>query len=307
MTMRPGTRHPSNPGRKPPRQMQRLLAIGLTVTALSATVLAQAADGASKPRRIVSLNLCSDETVLRLADLQNIASVTWLSRSPTNSNVAELSAQVPVNHGLAEEIIPLDPDLAIAGAYTTRMAVALLKRTSIPVLELDVPKSIDGVRRQYLHMAEVLGERAKGERIVAETDARLAKLPIAPSTGRPRTVVLNPNGITVGQSTLANEIMSRAGLDNVAASLGIDNYNQIPLEIVVTHGVEVLIVSASRDGPPAMATEILKHPVISQISDRTRIVVMPTRLWTCGGPAIVDAVELLMQVANDVRARARRE
>jgi len=285
--------------------MQRLLAIGLTVTALSATV--QAADGASKPRRIVSLNLCSDEIVLRLAELENIASVTWLSRSATGSNVAQLAAQVPINHGLAEEIVPRNPDLAIAGAYTTRMAVALLKRTSIPVLELDVPKSIDGVRRQYLHMAEVLGERAKGERIVAETDARLAKLPIAPSTGRPRTVVLNPNGITVGQSTLANEIMSRAGLDNVAASLGIDNYNQIPLEIVVTHGVEVLIVSASRDGPPAMATEILKHPVISQISDRTRIVVMPTRLWTCGGPAIVDAVELLMQVANDVRARARRE
>ena len=51
----------------------------------------------------------------------------------------------------------------------------------------------------------------------------------------------------------------------------------------------------------------LSQALSSQISDRTRIVVMPTRLWTCGGPAIVDAVELLMKVANDVRARARRE
>ena len=54
-----------------------------------------------------------------------------------------------------------------------------------------------------------------------------------------------------------------------------------------------------------MATEILKHPVIARISDRTRIVGMPTRMWVCGGPAAVDAIELLMQVAQEVRSRMR--
>jgi iron complex transport system substrate-binding protein len=287
--------------------MWHVLACGIVAAVLSAAGLASAADSAPKPKRIVSMNLCTDELVLRLADLRNIASVTWLSRGPTSSNVAQLAAEVSVNHGLAEEIIPLNPDLVIAGIYTTRMTVSLLKRTGIPLLELDVPNSIDGVRRQYLDLAEVLGERAKGERIVAEMDARLAKLPLAPAAGRPRTVVLNPNGFTVGEDTLANEIMRRAGLENVAASLKIDNYHQIPLEMIVTHGVEIVIVSASRDGPPAMAIEILKHPVLAQISDRTRLVVMPTRMWTCGGPAIVDAIELLMKVANEVRGKAGRE
>ena len=120
----------------------------------------------------------------------------------------------------------------IAGIYTTRTAVALLKRTAVPLMELDVPKSIDGVRKQYVEMAEVLGERSKGESVVADIDARLAKLAAVPAGRRPRTVVLNPNGVTVGQETLANEIMTRAGLENIAASLRIDNYGQIPLEII---------------------------------------------------------------------------
>ena len=28
---------------------------------------------------------------------------------------------------------------------------------------------------------------------------------------------------------------------------------------------------------------------------------MPTRMWNCAGPSVVDAIELLMRAANDVR------
>src|ERR1700741_2626109 len=108
---------------------------------LCATPQLHAADAPGKPQRIVSLNMCVDELVLRLAQPQNVASVTWLSRDPGNSNVADAAARIPINHGLAEEIIPLQPDLVIAGVYTARPAVAMLKRTDVPVSEVDVPKS----------------------------------------------------------------------------------------------------------------------------------------------------------------------
>ncbi len=102
---------------------------------------ANAADAA--PQRIVSLNLCADELVLRLAAPGTVKSVTWLARDPALSNVAALAHTVPVNRGLAEDVVPLAPDLVIAGAYTTRTAVALLRRLKIPVLELDVPRNVD--------------------------------------------------------------------------------------------------------------------------------------------------------------------
>jgi iron complex transport system substrate-binding protein len=52
-----------------------------------------------------------------------------------------------------------------------------------------------------------------------------------------------------------------------------------------------------------MATELLRHPVLSRLSDRTRVVLMPNRLTDCGGPALVEAVERLLRVANEVRGK----
>jgi iron complex transport system substrate-binding protein len=283
--------------------MQLLLAIGVIVAALSAVGLAPAADSVSKPQRIVSMNLCTDELVLRLADRRNIASITWLSREPNSSNVVPLARGIPINHGLAEEIIPLKPDLVLAGIYTTREPVALLKRAGMRIVDADVPKTFDDVRQQYRDIAVLLGEKERGEDIIAQMDSSLARLASERPSVPPTAIVLNPNGFTVGRGSLVDEVITRAGLENMAVRLGVGEYGQLPLEIITMNPVDVLIVSSYRDGPPAMATELLKHPVLSRLSDRTRVVVMPGRLWNCGGPALTEAIETLMQVAKEVRGK----
>jgi iron complex transport system substrate-binding protein len=115
--------------------------------------------------------------------------------------------------------------------------------------------------------------------------------------------VLNPSGFTVGRGSVIDEVITRAGLENAAVRLGIGEYGQVPLEIITMNPVDVLIVSSNRDGPPAMATEILRHPVLSRLSNRTRVVVIPDRLWNCSGPALVEAVERLTRVAKEVRGK----
>ena len=283
--------------------MQLLLAIAVIVAALSAAGLAPAADNVSKPQRIVSMNLCTDELVLRLADRRSIASITWLSREPNSSNVVPLARDIPINHGLAEEIIPLKPDLILAGIYTTREPVALLKRAGMRIVDADVPKTFDDVRQQYRDIAALLGEKERGEDLVAEMDSNLARLARERPSVPPTAIVLNPNGFTVGRGSLVDEVITRAGLENMAVRLGVGEYGQLPLEIITMNPVDVLIVSSYRDGPPAMATELLRHPVLSRLSDRTRVVVMPGRFWNCGGPALIEAIETLMQVAKEVRGK----
>ena len=285
---------------------RRRLAVGMIVSALGwlATVQPGDAEGATKPTRMVSLNLCVDEILLRIAEPQHIASVTWLSRDADSSNVVALAERVPVNHGLAEEIIPLAPDLALAGTYTARTAVELLRRAGVRLREIGIAQNVADVRRQYLEIAAAIGEPERGEAVVAEIDRSLNALPPAPAGHRPRALVLNPNGVTVGPGTLADEIIARAGLENLASTMAIDNYGQIPLETVVANRVDLLIVSTSRDGPPALANEILRHPVLARLTDRTRVVTMPNRLWTCGGPGNAEAIARLMRAGEDVRARA---
>jgi iron complex transport system substrate-binding protein len=41
--------------------------------------------------------------------------------------------------------------------------------------------------------------------------------------------------------------------------------------------------------------------VLSRLSDRVKIISVPSRLWNCGGPEAVEAIEYLRQVVNDVR------
>ena len=111
-----------------------------------AVLLLASVVGASNaaPKRVVSLNLCADELVLRLAPPDTVKSVTWLARDPTLSNVSALAHEVPVNRGLAEDVVPLAPDLVIAGAYTTRTAVGLQKKTTSPPANCTVGSSPGG-------------------------------------------------------------------------------------------------------------------------------------------------------------------
>jgi iron complex transport system substrate-binding protein len=281
---------------------------GLTVISLAAALAlgiaaSTAAELAHKPTRIVSINLCTDELVLRLADPRNVVSVSYLSHN-YYSKVIDLAENIPVNHGLAEEIVPLRPDLVVSGLYTARTTAALLKRTNIPVLDLDVPRTIQEVMDQYRDVGEALGEPQRAKRIIDEMEERLAAMPAALPPPLPRALVLNLNGFTVRKRSLEDDIITRAGMEDLSRTFGIERYGQISLEKVVTSKVDVLILSQLRDRPPAIGSEVLRHPVLDAISDRTRRIVMPSKLWICAGPENVDAIDLLRGVATEVRGEA---
>lgn len=281
-----------------------LLMCGLVASAILAPN-GQVEAGEARPTRIVSINMCTDELLLRLADRRNIASVTWLSRDEINSNVAALAQAVPANHGLAEEVLAFRPDLVIAGAFTTRSTVQILRRTGVKVVEFGVPRTMDEVRAEIRDVAATIGERERGEAIVREMDARLAALTPRSGAPRRRAIVLRPNGFTVAKGSLVGEIMHLAGLDNMAAHIGIPTYLQIPLEAVVLQRADVLIMNGEANGPPSLATEALRHPVIKTLGERLKVVPMPSRLWTCAGPAVVDAVQwLVAQTSGDGRKAA---
>lgn len=260
-----------------------------------ALLAAMASSALAAPERVVSLNLCADELVLRLLPPERIASVTWLSQRPESSTVAALAAAVPANHGLAEEAMRFDPDLIVAGIHTTRAAVAFLRRIGRPVIDLEVPATLDEVREQISTLATALAVPERGQALIEEMDGRFAALKPPPEAARPKAIVLNPNGFTVGRGSLVDAMLSRAGLDNLAAELGLESYGQIPLETVILAGADMLIVDAEPDRPPALATELLRHPALLRLGRRIAIAAVPSRFWTCGGPRLAEAVAILAE------------
>jgi len=267
-----------------PAAIPLLLALGLAAPAMAG------------PHRIVSLNLCADALVLRLADRAAVQSVSWLARDPENSIVAEEAASVPVNHALAEEVAALEPDLVVVGAFTARSTVALLRRLGMPVLELGVPQDLDGVRAQIRQVAAALGRTERGEAMIAAMDEKLAAVrrPASP----PLAVVLRPNGFTAGGGSLVDEILRRAGVRNLAAEQGLENYGEIPLERVALAGVRLLILNQPENRAPSLGEAVLDHPILSALPD-LRLVRVPARLWTCGGPEVADAAALIAAAGRE--------
>ena len=108
------------------------------------------------------MNLCADELLLRLAPPGRLVSVTWLAAGPAAIDPAAAQGLV-LNHGRAEEIARLAPDLVVAGRYTTLTTTQMLRRAGIPVLLLDEATSLAGIRSQVTSLAAAVG-RSRGHR-----------------------------------------------------------------------------------------------------------------------------------------------
>ena len=151
---------------------------------------ATAAAAAERPERIVSMNLCTDQLLMLLVDRARIASVSYLSAEPRSSVLAAQTRGLHLNHGLAEEILPLRPDLVIAGTFTTRPTVFLLRKLGYPVVDMPVANGLDDIRANIRRLAAAVGETARGDGMIADFDARLADT--VPPPGRRRGGARSP-------------------------------------------------------------------------------------------------------------------
>lgn len=284
----------------------RMITNRIAVFAFLFPLLASGAEAASasKPDRIVSVNMCLDELAIRLADRERVASVLWMSRDPLNSNVADVARTIPGNSGTAEEAVSFHPDLVLVGAFTSAMTKSMLDRVGMPMAEFDVPENFDAVRKQIREFGDVIGEPARAEAMIDKLDRDLTSVSYPVNGPKLKAIILRPNGFTVGAGSLVDEILERAGLENLAARLNIGPYEQIPLERIAMLDADILIVNSEHSDEASLATEGLKHPLIGALSERTRVVSLPSRLWTCAGPNLIEAIRTLQRETIDLRPQA---
>lgn len=251
------------------------------------------AQAVEKPRRIVSLNLCTDQLVVLLADREAIASVTFLAADPVRSYVADRVAGLRVNHGLAEEIVALDPDFVIAGQYAARATVEMLRRLGIPVTVLPLPTSFAEIREQIAFVAKALGESERGLRAIADMDATLAAARPAATTRRRVAAIFGPNGFTGGPGSLPHAVVEAAGYRNFAEQLGFGAIGQFSVEDIVAGRPDVLILNTDDSAAPSLARALLRHPALRKLRFDAEVIDVPPKLWTCGGPYTARAVSIL--------------
>jgi iron complex transport system substrate-binding protein len=248
------------------------------------------------------MNLCSDQVLMMLVEPQRIVSLTSFMGDPQYSLMPVPAGNVILNHGAAEEIIPLQPDLVVAGRYAAREGTQTLQRLGYNVVVLDLPQTLTMAADVIRSVANSVEEQERGEQIIAAMEIRKQQLRARVSArngnAKPTALIYAPNGFTSGAQTVNNEVLEFAGYRNVGAELGIIGYAQLPLERVLLAQPQYVIFDDILDNHDAQAYRNINHPVWRRIISRSSVISVPANRWNCAGPQLLDAVEILVEAAS---------
>lgn len=252
-----------------------------------------AARAAEPPARVVSINLCADQLVLKLADRTQIASISRLAAESRHSPMARAVGGLPLNSGTAEEVIRHDPDLVIAGRHSARPAVTALRRLGRRVLDLGLPTDFAAIRAQIRRVAAALGHAERGAALIAAMDRRLGRARPPPGRRRPVAVFYQPHGFASGPGSLEHALLEAAGFDDLARRMGLGALGHVPLEKLIARRPDVIVNWAGDDPHPSLGREGYRHPALRRLDPPIPVATLPSYLWSCASWFSADAVARL--------------
>ncbi|VDC30095.1 ABC transporter substrate-binding protein [Pseudogemmobacter humi] len=252
---------------------------------------------AGAPQRVVSISLCTDQLAMLVAAPGQLVSVTYLAVDPGSSPMVEEARAFHINHGFAEEVALLRPDLVLAGRYTTRVTVDMLIRLGHPVEIFEPENSIEDIRTNLRKMGAALGREARAEELIALMDRDLDAIATALPETRPEVAFYYASGYSLGTGTLADAIATRAGLENIAPRLDLGASGVVPLEALILARPGVVVRSAGYRGH-SRAQEILNHPALQHFLEPPRRDARSGPEWVCGTPLVTDAIRALARAAG---------
>jgi iron complex transport system substrate-binding protein len=251
------------------------------------------------PKRVVSLNPCLDGILLEVADPSQIAALSHYSRNPSQSAVAFAARRYPFTWGSAEEVVALRPDLVLTGGMGAMALTNVLPRLNIRQASFTAPATVEESIAQVQQVAALVGRPERGEALAGRIRAALAAAAPPPGEPRLRALVYEYHGMASGPGTLMDELMRRAGFENLAAAYGLRQTGDLPLELLAANPPQVLLAGRLAPGEPSWADRVLSHPALAALAPRMRRASFPETLMFCGGPSIVPALAALVRARED--------
>jgi iron complex transport system substrate-binding protein len=252
----------------------------------------QAATPASLPR-IASINLCTDQLLLTLADPPQILGLSPYSRDPARSWAATEAASFPRLSGTAEDVLILKPDAVVAGRFTKLATRELLKDKGLHVVEFDAARSLDDARKQIRLMGEVTRHPDRASAEIDRLDSAIAHLRQLAARKTYRVLAISRRGWITGGDSLTSSLLTNAGLSNAARDLGIKSGGFASLEAIINLKPDLILVSDDSGFAEDEGSAFLLHPALERFYPASKRIVIPERLTVCGGPMLSEAMDRL--------------
>jgi iron complex transport system substrate-binding protein len=253
------------------------------------TVAMNAALAANLPRA-VSMNVCTDQLLLSLADPEQILALSRFSR---DAWVAGDARHYPRLSGGAEDVLVLKPDIVVTSLFDKRSTRELLKAKGVRLAELSVPRTLDEVKDQIRELGGIVGHGDRAGQQIARLDAALARARRAVSDRHYRVLPLSRRGWVAGSDGFVGALLAETGLFNAAGELGFRFGGFASLEEIVDLKPDLLLVSQAGDVARDEGEAFLLHPALERFYPAKKRIVIPERLTECGGVALAEALDVL--------------
>jgi iron complex transport system substrate-binding protein len=232
------------------------------------------------PRRVASLNLCTDELVLTLAAPDQIASVTHLSQQEAETPLWRRARRYPRNDGSLLSVVALRPDLIVTMGGGGRDRLRVAERLGIPIVDLPFAQSLVDVVESIRRVAAALGRPEAGTALLR----RMNMVIRSRSDQRRDAIWLGGGGRTISATGLEAQWMALAGMRQ-----RVMQGDRVPLETLLARPPAILLRSDYRQGQYSSGQRWLAHP-LARYARAGRTIPTDGRLWTCMGPLLIDEI-----------------
>ena len=273
--------------------VRAILAAAASLSLLACAQVGEREAGA--PRRIVSLDYCADQYVLKFADREDILALSPDAEKRYSYMRAE-AAGIPTVRPRTADVLVLEPDLVVRTYGGGHDIANFMEKPGVPVVQIGFPQTLAEVREEVLRAGAALGKPEKAEKLVADMDRRLDAL-ARRGLARKTVLYMTPAGVTTGEGTLVHELFEAAGVENFQKQPG---WNPLPLERLAYERPDMVAASFFESATNHVDNwSAARHPV-AQAQLRELPVVPLEGAWTaCGGWFVLDAVEALADAAEE--------
>jgi iron complex transport system substrate-binding protein len=274
---------------------RRLLFLSRSMAVVAFVWFAAASPARAAGPRIASMNVCTDQLLIPLADPEQIVGLSRYSRDRSESWAAGEAHKYRILSGGAEDILVLRPDVVVASLFDKRSTRELLRAKGLHLAEFAVPRNLDEVKAQIRQMGEIVqhGDRATVE--IAQLDVAIARARNVVAAKHYSVLPLSRRGWVSGGDSLLSSLLSETGLFNVAADLGVSSGGYASLEAIVNAKPDFIVVSEGGDRAEDDGRAFLLHPALERLYPPAKRIVIPDRLTVCGGVMLAEALDVLVK------------
>jgi iron complex transport system substrate-binding protein len=279
------------PSSAPKRERLRCV-LGAMVMIVGSLDLHAGVRAAELPR-IASINVCTDQLLMAIADPPQILGLSPYSRDPERSWDAIKAAQFPRLSGAAEDVLTLKPDAVVAGRFTKLATRQLLKGQGVRVVEFDSARSLDDAKKQIRQMGDLTQHPDRAAAAIGRLDAAIAHARQVAEHKPYRVLAVSRRGWVAGGDSLISSLLANAGLSNAADGLGLKTGGFASLETIVNLKPDFILVSDDSGFAEDEGSALLLHPALERFYPASKRIVIPERLTVCGGPMLPEALDRL--------------